>query len=478
MKQLDPGTGSGGPSVPPPPGFLISPKVGVVGLVVTFALALVAYVALGLYATTEETATTEGVPPVPGPIEHVDDSDLASIIPEDISRELQAELKTWFQAVAADRQPIYDGEPVDEPEWAAHLLSDGVRRRMDRLPPRVFGSLENVPAVLEEPGPYRGTLVNVWARLDRADEVVLRLREGDRDVHRLALTDAAGLPWVATVTAPPPEDVQQGDWVKVVGAFVKLWPQDGRTALHVFSTRAPIASYPPVSYAEPRVEWLEQVRDETPVASKKLEEEPFYGMLNFVRALGVDGYRELRDAGTIDVADLTGTQGATPLVEAPQVWRFRAIRLRVAPLHKEFVVDRSLGENPGNIQAVYRGYVVDDQQRLIHWVTPFGRDQFDFKGARIVDVEGFFFKRRQEAGSNGKAYYLPILIGTDIQAVDLGPVGPSTDPRLIVAIVVAGSIVMLFVFARTWRQSRAAEDAVRERSLRRRQRHAGAAREA
>jgi hypothetical protein len=475
VKKLDPGTGPGGSPLPPPPGFLISPKVGVVGLLIAFGLAGIAYVALGLFAASDDAAEEEGPPPLPGSLEHVDEAELAAIIPEEISRELEAELKEWFQAPKG-RDPITDSERVVEPQWAAHLLGDDVRRRMDRLPVRVFGTLENVPAVIDEPGLYRGTLVGVWARLDAVDEARLRLRDGDRDVHRLTLTDHAGLPWVATVTAPPPEDVQVGDWVKVVGAFTKKWPmRDGSTAFHVFSTRAPVASFPPVTHETPRVEWLQQVRDETPTVSVNLEDEPFYGMLNYVRGLGARGYRELRDSGALEVEDLTGTQGATPLVEAPQVWRFRAVRLRVAPLHKEFVVDRSLGENPGNVQFVFRGYVVDDQNQPILWVSPFGRDEFDFKGARVADVEGFFFKRRQVSGANRKAYYLPILIGTDIEPVEVGPVGPSTDPKIILGIVLAGSVVMLFVLARTWRQSKAAEVAVRERSAQRRARHEEAA---
>ncbi len=473
MKKLDPGTGSGGPTLPPPPGFLISPKAGVVGLLVALAFAAVTYVVLGLFVAGEDSPSPAAPPPIVPTIERVDEGELAAILPEEISRELSEELRTWFQAM--DREPISDREPVDEPEWAAHLLSDGVRRRMDRLPPRVFGTLTNIPRVLDEPGPYRGTLVAVWGRLDSSDQVRLRLPDGDRDVARLALTDAAGLPWVATVTVGPPESIRVGDWVKVVGAFTKLWPQEGRPTLHVFATRMPIPSFAPIDYDAPRIEWLEMVRDETPDVSATLEDVPLYGMLNYVRGLGVDGYRELRDAGKLDVADLTGTDGSTPLVQAPRAWRFRAVRLRVAPLHKEFVVDRSLGENPGNIHFIYRGYVVDDQNTPILWMSPFGRDAFDFKGARIVEVEGFFFKRRRVEGSNDKPYYLPILIVTDIQPVEIGPVGPSTDLSVIVAVVVAGSVLMLIVFAFVWRQTRREAERVHARSLQRQSRRFGGA---
>ena len=470
MKKLDPGTGPGGSPLPPPPGFLISPKVGVVGLLIAFGLAGVAYVALALYVADDDASLTPNAPPVLPTIQRVDEGELAALLPEQSSRELESELHVWFQG---KREPISDRETVDEPEWAAHLLGDDVRRRMDRLPPFIFGSIENVPRVIDEPGPFRGTLVRVWARLDTVDEVRLKLPDGDRDVYRLGLTDHNGLSWVATATAPPPEETAVGDWVKVVGAFTKLWPQDGRPALHVFSSRAPIGTYPPMHYDAPRVEWLEQVRDETPAASTALEDQPFYGMLNYVRSLGLSGYRELRDSGELTVEDMTGTEGSRPLIQAPQAWRFRAVRLRVAPLHKEFVVDRSIDENPGNIEFIYRGYVVDDQNQPILWMSPFPRDAFDFKGARIVEVEGFFFKRRRVEGSNNKPYYLPILVGTEIRPIEIGPIGPSTDLRVIFALVVAGSIVMLIMFAYVWRQSRRADEAVRERNLRRHARRRG-----
>jgi len=473
-----PGTGSGG-IVPPPPGFLISPKAGLLGLLIAFGVAGVAFVALAVYVNDETTASSSPEVPIHGEqptIEYVDDGQLAAIIPEEISRELQAELITWFQGM--DRKPISDREQIDEPEWAAHLLTSDVRKRMDRLPQRVFGHLDNVPGVIDEPGPYRGTLVNVWGRVEQVDQATLRMRDGDREVSRIRLSGAAGLPWVATVAASVPDELASGDWVKIVGAFTKLWPDGDRPALHVFSTRPPIASFAPVSLREPRAEWLAQVHDATPEGSTALEDVPFYGMLNYLRTLGIDGYRELRDSGDLPVKDLTGTQGSQPLLEAPQTWRFAAVRLRVAPLHKEFVVDRSIGENSGNIEFIYRGYLVDDQTHPLLFMSPFAREDFDFAGARIVEVEGFFFKRRMVQGTNNKRYYLPILIGADIQPVDIGPVGPSAKPITVLAIVVLGSVLLFCAFVFLSRRSKRTDEEVRMRTVRRHQmRRAGATQE-
>ncbi len=474
MTKSHPGTGSSG-ATPPPPGFLISPKVGLVGFLVMLGLAGVAYVALGFFAgsdapnpeTPDGSALVGGVP-VGGlkpTIEYIDDGQLAAIDPEGTSRELQAELIHWF--LAMDRKPISDREEVDEPEWAARILEEGVRRRMDRLPERVFGSLDNIPSVIDEPGPYRGTLVSVWGRVESVAQAKLRLPKGDRAVSRLRLLDHAGVAWVATVVAPVSDSVKVGSWVKIPGVFAKLWPNGDRPALHVFATRAPIGSFAPVSYDAPRVEWLEQVSDATPDGSTALEDVPFYGMLNYVRSLGIDGYRAARDNGSLEVADLTGTQGSKPLLDAPQNWRFRAVRLRAAPIHKEFVVDRSLGENPGNIDFIYRGYLVDDQNHPVLFMSPFPLEAFDFAGARMVEIEGFFFKRRMVQGTNGKRYYLPILVGVDITPIEIGPVGSATDPKIVLAVAGSASMLMLLAFVFMVRRTKRSDEAVRRRNVRR-----------
>ncbi len=466
MTNNHPGTGFSG-DAPPRPGSFIPPKVALIGFLLFAGVAIASYVALGLFVSEDDPTENVPVGTEKATIEYISDGEFAAYYPEVAGVELQEELITWF--IAMDRKPISDREQIDEPEWAGHLLASEVRRRMDRLPPRVFGSLDNIPAVIHEPGPHRGTLVAIWAQVEGVEQATLRLPDGDREVSRIRLTDDAGLPWVATVTATVPDTVATGHWIKVVGAFTKLWPDGDRPALHVFSTRAPIPSFAPVAYDEPRIEWLEQVHDATPGGSTELEDVPLYGMLNFVRTLGMEGYRAARDRGDLEVADLTGTQGSKPLLEAPRAWRFRPVRLRVAPIHKEFVVDYSLGENPGNIEFIYRGYLVDDQNHPLLFMSPFPSEAFDFDDARMVDVEGFFFKRRMVQGSNNKRYYLPIIVGVVIDPLDIGPVGPSTDPRIVLAVAVTGSVLMMLAFAFLARRTRRGEEQVRRRTVRRHQ---------
>ncbi len=467
MYKVPKGPDSRDSSVPPPPGFLVSPKAGIGGLAFAFVLLIGAFAAMGIYGMgSDDEPESVTLPRIE--MQNVGEGELAEILPEEVSRKLQDELFTWFRA--NDRSPISDREPVAEQEWVDHLLSGDVRVRLDRLPPRVFGGLDNVPRVIDEPGPYRGALVRVWARVDTITEIQLDFSGSTQTAWRLSSVDANGVPWIITCTSAPPSEVESGSWVKVYGVFTKLWPLADRhePAFHALSGRRIVASFAPATNRRPQLEWLEQVRDFTPEESEKLEDEPFYGMLNYVRTLGPEGYRELRDSGEIDVIDLTGSAGATELSEKPQAWRFTPVRLRVAPLLDEFVVDSYIPENPGNIEFVYRGFVVDDQTRPIWFITPFRKGQFDLQESRIVEVEGFFYKRKHVRTATGKRYWMPIVIGADVRPVELGNVGGPTSLTVVLGVVVVGSIIMLFVFLFVWRKERLRELETRRRVAERR----------
>jgi hypothetical protein len=167
-------------------------------------------------------------------------------------------------------------------------------------------------------------------------------------------------------------------------------------------------------------------------------------MLNYVRTLGPAGYRQGRDTEQFKVYDLTSTAGAQPLVKSGLTYRFQAVRLRLAPSYREFAIEHVNDENPGNIESVYRGYAQDDQQTLIQLVSPFSRDEFHLEEARVVEVEGYFYKSRQVETNAGKRIWMPIVIVTQMTPVawdrELG------DPRLAIGIVAAGSVCVMFVF--------------------------------
>ena len=106
-----------------------------------------------------------------------------------------------------------------------------------------------------------------------------------------------GVPEGERVLGYQPAAGQTGEWVKAYGVFTKLWPREGAPALHAFLTRPLRASFPPVNHLQPANAWLTQIHDADPSdpRAQRLEPIPFYGMLNYVRTLGPEGYRQARD---------------------------------------------------------------------------------------------------------------------------------------------------------------------------------------
>ncbi len=464
MSPIPPLPDGGG--APRPPGLLLSPKVGVIGMVFAFAVVVAAFVAVGLWSSGGGAdAPTGDAGDVD--LQHVGEGDLAGLLPEEASRELQEELFAFARDAA--RGVIADDAPATDLEWTRFLLEASLRNRLARLPARVFPRIENIPNAREDPASVRGSLAAIWGRVDSYEEVDVEHPSGLRIGWRVRITDAAGAPWIVTTLHEPREEVTEGRWVKAYGVFTKLWPdEDGGPMLHVRLTRSLVPSYAPVTHRQPRLEWLEQVRDGKPEESEGFEAEPFYGMLNFVRQLGPEGYIELRDTENLPVADLTGTQGSTPLWQNPDRWRFQLVRLRLAPVHDHFAMDRYIQENPGNIDALYRGMLVDDQVHPVQFFSPFPQDAFDFGNARMVEVEGFFFKRRHVTGTNGKSYWLPVIIGTSVIATDAGPYETGTSLNLVLGLLALGSVVMLGLLIMSWRKGKRREDEVRRRSEERR----------
>jgi hypothetical protein len=417
----------------------------VVGLFVCFVIVLGAF--LGMYAFDgDDTTTPVDQPPGRLPaVEYIDDHDLAALLPDDAKLKIERDLGQWFGA--ASRASIDDRAAVDEPEWVEHLLDPELFRSILRLPARVYHDLENVPDTLDDPSSQRGKLVRVWGKVAAIRPHKLALEGGERSVWLVELSDQHGVGWTATALDEPGGEIEGGVWVKAYGVFVKTWPAgDDRVAPHLFLTRPLVKSYPPVRVLEVKTSWLEEVvdGDASDPRSKVIEAGPFYGMLNYVRTLGPAGYRQGRDTEQFKVYDLTSTAGAQPLVKSGLTYRFQAVRLRLAPSYREFAIEHVNDENPGNIESVYRGYAQDDQQTLIQLVSPFSRDEFHLEEARVVEVEGYFYKSRQVETNAGKRIWMPIVIVTQMTPVawdrELG------DPRLAIGIVAAGSVCVMFVF--------------------------------
>lgn len=443
-----------GPDSSPGGGNVMTPKVGIIGMLIAFGVVVVGLVSLGIFGDEEPVET-------PGPgssisLKPTPDAELAALLPEESLRTLERELGEWF--MAEDRAPIYDGRAEDEAEWVEHLLDYRVWRRAQGLPEYVHGTIENVPDALDEPAPYRGRVVRVWGRVEKITSVELELPSGARPAWVTQVVDQAGTRWTMTGLSAPEEAIQTGEWVKGYGVFVKLWPVDDFPvrALHVFLSRELVKTFPPVTHREPKTEWLEQVKDSIhdPEDAKELEEGPLYGMLNYVRQLGPEGYAELRDTDQLMLETLPN---ALPLVDdGYERFRFQPVRVRLAPSVRTFGTEGDLPENPGNIDTVYRGYLMDDRNRVVMFLSPFGKEAFDFSSSRLVDVEGFFFKRRVVEPENRDPYWMPVLIGAATTPVATEHRG--VDEGVLITILGGGSVLvflgMLFVIYRN-RQERA-----------------------
>lgn len=435
--------------------FAVAPKVGLIGMLLVFAVVLAGVFSAGLFTDEEPVTATE--PAAAVETRFVPDEELVGILPEESLRSLEAQFHDWF--MAEDRQPIYDGRAEDEAEWVEYLLDYENWRRIRGLPEHAHGSLENVPDVLDEPAPYRGRLVRVWGRIEAVESVELALPSGARAAWITTVVDQAGTSWTMTGLSPPPERAEVGTWVKGYGVFTKLWPLPDRSvrALHVLLTRELVPTYKPVTFREPLTEWLELVKDDKldPESAGQIEEVPLYGMLNYVRQLGPEGYLELRDVETLSIHNLPD---ALPLVDENvyQRYRFQPVRFPAAVAHRTFGTEGDLRENVGNIDWVYSGYVLDDRNRFVRFISPFPAEHFELEGNTRAMVEGFFLERVVVDPENSERYWQPILIGTVLEPVPVETMGVDSDTVLV--LVGGGSVVvfllMVFVIYRN-KQERA-----------------------
>lgn len=453
-----------------PKGGVPSFKVGAAGMLICFGLVLASVIGLAVVSSgSGDSPPVDGQGVTKPTLKPIGEGALVIELPEDARRKLEGELLGWFRA--DDRKPIYDGQADDEQEWVEKLTSSSIWQRLQALPEFVHGRLENVPKVLNEPGPFRGTTVRVWGMVEELTTSELTLASGARPVWRARLVDGSGVSWTVTGFQPPPDDVKIGSWVKGYGVFTKLWPVEGSTAraLHVLLSRPLVPSFEPVQHREPLTEWAASIIDgnSSEPRARDLEERPLYGMLNYVRTLGPQGYEELRDTDAIPIQDLETT---LPLVKNPDKYRFQAVRVRMAFEPGRFATDGNIPENPGNIGAVYQGHLLDGQSRVVYFVSPFPKAAFDLGTARQADVEGFFLKRMwTQPASNKKPYWMPVLIGTAMTPVHVE--SNSIPLPVIMAILGIGSVIVFVFFLWMLYRGRQQREAFKERWEERQRKH-------
>ncbi|MCE9637105.1 MAG: hypothetical protein K8T90_15480 [Planctomycetes bacterium] len=382
-------------------------------------------------------------------IEVLDEGELAAQYPSLVRDELQKEIFDWFQTPG--RQAVTDQRDEIESEWAGHLLSDDVRPRLERLPGWVFGELAEPDRVVAEPGGRRGTLVQVWGAVQSIEPIDLPVVP-KRPAWRVRIDAPSGQSWTLIAVREPPESIRPGTYVRANGVFVKLCPiEGGRPSFVVLTAQSILPSFPPAAEKEISAEWAAEVHDETIEKSQRRpgEEESYWRLMNYVRTLGPDGYRAKVKSGELKVTDMSGARGATDLAERPALHRFELVRLRVGIPQPgsdgAFVVEQDLFENVGNIRSVLRGFVLDDQGRVIWVMTPFGSDAFRFAGARLGMIEGFFYKRVAVETKKGGLYYMPVVVATSIVAIDTSK-PPSEYAKWAAWTAIAGALICAALF--------------------------------
>lgn len=461
-----------------PPRLLPFSRVGPLGLVL-----MAGVVVLALFLLVQTMAVNAPAPgtPTPAPaqqgpdeiakepqIQFLGEGDLAEQYPTMVRDELQQEILDWFQQTG--RQAISDRAAALEDEWVNHFLSDEVRPRLERLPGWVFGELGDVARIVDEPGPHRGKLVQIWGSVREIDEIPLPTTPPSAG-RRVRIDDQQGRAWTIVTTKSMPESVHAGSWVKAYGVFVKVWPvEEGRPSFLVLSAQKLAPSFPPVEQKAISPEWAEDVEDATLNKSQHRpgDEDAFWSLMNYVRTLGPEGYRAKVRSGELKVTDMTGSSGATDLAQRPALHRFELVRLRVGIAKGEgaFVTEQDLPENVGNISSVFRGFVIDDQQRVIWVMTPFAADAFKIGDARLAIVEGFFYKRMAVEKKSGGLYWMPVLVGTAIYPVNTAPREKSTAQWAAwIAIAGAATCVVLYLVLSA-RTRRAAEETRRRHAQR------------
>lgn len=398
-------------------------------------------------------------------VEVLTDGDLAEQYPTTVRGELETELTAWF--AAPERAPIDDAADFIEPEWMAHLRSDDVRPRLARLPAWVYDASADAARIAAEPAAFRGRLLGGWGKVEFVEEIEL---PSSPVVHgwRVVLLDPSGRPWAALTPVRPPAEVVPGAWAKAFGAFVKLRPSgDAPPALVLHCEHPVIRSFPPVAHDAISPEWAAAVDDSTLESAgvRPGEEDAFWNLMNYVRTLGPEGYREQVRSGKLVVTDMTSSRGATDLKDQPVLHRFELVRLRlgIAQGDGAFVTEQDLMENVGGIRSVFRGYAIDDQQRVIWVMTPFPAETFRIAGARLATVEGFFYKRfaAKPANPEKPPFWMPVIVAASIEPVDVSK-APSSVAVYAAWIAIAGAAAcaVLWVVLLV-RSRRAAADAQR-----------------
>ncbi len=369
----------------------------------------------------------------PGPIVEFKPEPL---FPEEEGQEVEARLRERLAAF----KDIVDGVPAVDPAPFALLLDEVTSNaRVMNLLKEGFDRKADLAALVKDPAANRGRLVSVSGALLSLSREPFASPSGlVKEVRRGLIHDGAGrlVSFSWPVGNPlEPDPVAPGDgWAQVQGIFYKSWPvkdpAGGAEVMtpHLVLQRRPSRDFPPVQVRDVDAAWLGQIRDATPAEMSVFDEDPLYLLVNLSRTLGPEGFEAWakgKQASSPGLRiwppeDLTGRY--RELLEHPDLYRLRPVSYSGFLVKPSEVTRGTIRPNPGNVERLWVGYLVDQDFAPAVWVyTPWSLVERGIKNLDRVKVEGFFVKRvAYEPAGGGRMMRAAVIVATRVTPAPLG----------------------------------------------------------
>jgi hypothetical protein len=459
-------------------------KIILLGVGFLFCVALMT----GLYVYTRSGPTpapeqTAPMVPAPAPVPPKEIS-IVPLFPADQAQEIEQDLLEKFGTLGKilDGVPAPDGEPFD---YLVDMATHDVR--ILNLLPEGFARDPDVARMKDDPGAFRGKLLSVSGELLSLERSPWQGKVPQvEEVRRGVLRDGRGrlfsFSWpVANHLEPDAVEPGKG-WVRVQGLFYKVWPVPdpaaaGNTApsFHLVLQRAPDRSFPDLVVKDIDPAWMGQVHDADTQEMMKYDDEPLYHLLNLLGHLGQEGFEgwlkakqaAAPGARIYPPEDFTGRY--KELLDNPALHRFRPVRY-TGFLLRPTQLDRDIPPNPGNVERLWVGYLVDVDFAPAVWVySPRSFSAQGFKAEDRIRVDGIFFKRiAYQAAGKGPLKQAAVILAGRMVAAPPGKVF-AKDLLLVVVglmVVVAGGLG--FLLFRSRKEERRDAELRRERLRKRR----------
>ncbi len=415
------------------------------------------------------------------------------LFPEEEAEEIGKSLLEEFGRLP----PVADGVAAADPEPFDFLLDKAVLdSRVLNLDTEGFDRQPDVEKVLADPGAHRGRFLCVSGAMLSLERVPYdgKVRQV-QEIRRGTLRDGKGRLWTFSwpvASALEPDPVRPGEgWVRVHGLFFKTWPaadpaDPGKTVptFHLVLQRRPQKDYPEVVNRDIDPAWMEQVHDATTAEMLVRDEDPLFHFLNLMKNLGTGGFegwlkaKQEADPGLKlwPPEDFTGRY--RELLDRPDLHRFKPVRY-TGLLAKPMEIARgTIRPNPGNIDRVYFGVVVEMDWAPAIWIySPRSLADQGFKSNDRIRVDGIFLKRvAYEREGDRKLNQAAVIVAGKVYPAPVPEFGVGRDLLLVVfglMVILLGGLAYFLAHGR--KEEREAADRRKERLGRKRVEAGGAA---